>query len=1201
MDIKRLLNKDFLEKLKYKLSTGNARSIYLNCIPGRYKGRLELSELESVIPSCAKDFLNTLLTNASFSFEIDIPSIDEEDEEVSKEVKDARLLLKARLEYMIAEDKTIKDNLGISTFNFGYPVIAYKKARDSKFIYAPLLLWEFDINRNFKKKNSYILTRTTDSSVRFNDMFTILLEDDAQIKVGAIDEELLADGFLDEAEVSELINRINKQVFRNEDKITLEENFPKLDKDVIISNKWINTGVFGHFRHLKTPIIKEIKRLIQEIDEENITFLDSEFKTENFTTSLETDPSQKKIIDSLSDSKHKIIQGPPGTGKSQTITAIISNVLANNGKCLVVCEKDAALNVIKENLDEIGISKRMVLKITDPIMDRRLFGDFMSSILDTPQPPSYFQNAAMDSLSIQNQSLRTNINSVKDKLYSNGILGTPFRDLIGRLTAINRNYEYKQGLSTNFENYKDANLENLKKIISSLEPKFRKIQTKLEVLSQFENEYILHLNPLDYNELQESLQSLKKSVGETLSSLRNTNQQTNNKFFGKDIKISIFEKVLGIFSSDIKLLNESIETLTKQLAEIKTQKEKIPVVKRSISMTTRVSEKYNELNSQAEYIEQILGVDRSLMYDYKELLSSVKQLDNHSAQIYRDIISNPELHIQNNWDVLFEKSVIEYFLRNDLKTATFYSGDTINSYIDDLIDGEDKERKLNTEKINSAWKQGLSTLNLKPNWSSTKFYLIQKRQSPKRGPRKSLQNLFKSYSEDILTISPVILTNPITASVLFADKEKLFDVVLFDEASQLRLEDTITCMLLGKKIVISGDKHQMPPSDYFDNGITLDEEPEEEEIDEEPIDPGAESLLAFSYTLSNYFEDRMLECHYRSRHPDLIGFSNHAFYDGRLLPMPAFEKEPPIKFIQVNGIYQQKKRINLDEAKAVVELLKSTEITEDKSVGIATLNITQRDLIREVLTEEMEKDEVFRNKIIKLQENGMFLKNLENIQGDERDIIILSVTFGVNESKKFSAFFGQLNNKNKGYKLLNVLVTRAKHKLIIFNSIPEIEFGKFAMLRPNKSEILSGRGALYAYLAYAQAVSKVDIETKRFILGEIGLNTDTKPYERSFSESPFEEEVYNSLLEKLPSERIIQQYEAGGFFIDMVILDEKCESPMLAIECDGAAYHSSEDAYAWDLYRQKMLERMGFKFHRVWSTDWWIDDKEEVKKILENI
>lgn len=233
------------------------------------------------------------------------------------------------------------------------------------------------------------------------------------------------------------------------------------------------------------------------------------------------------------------------------------------------------------------------------------------------------------------------------------------------------------------------------------------------------------------------------------------------------------------------------------------------------------------------------------------------------------------------------------------------------------------------------------------------------------------------------------------------------------------------------------------------------------------------------------------------------------------------------------------------------------------------------------------------------QRDGLFIKNLENIQGEERDIIILSTTFGKDKDNRFIQNFGPINQA-KGYRLLNVLVTRAKKKIHVCTSIPEEYISTYSTEINRIGN--TGKGIFYAYLAYAKAVSENNTELKEQILKLLR----EKCFQRNHTadnglinqtESIFEEEVISRLEDHINPDRIIAQYPAGGFRIDFVVKDLSGK-PTLAIECDGAKYHSSPEAYCWDLCRQQQLEEHGFIFHRIWSTDWFTNDEKELKKLL---
>jgi len=433
---------------------------------------------------------------------------------------------------------------------------------------------------------------------------------------------------------------------------------------------------------------------------------------------------------------------------------------------------------------------------------------------------------------------------------------------------------------------------------------------------------------------------------------------------------------------------------------------------------------------------------------------------------------------------------------------------------------------------------------------------------------------------------------------------------MFDEASQLKLEDNLPALLKGKQIVIAGDEHQMPPSNYFSkifDGTIEDEDEFEDEIERIKSDASnslldCESLLDFASELG--FDKRHLDFHYRSRHPYLIDYSNFAFYNQRLKPLPNDFDYIPIKYINVNGTYSDNS--NDTEAETVLSIIKNNISRlpngEYPSVGVATFNINQRNLILSKINERRKFDRFreFNDKIVELEENGFFVKNLENIQGDERDVIILSTTYGINKEGNFAQRFGSINHQ-KGYKLLNVIVTRAKYKVYVCSSIPQEVF-----LNYKEHLIVEGsnnrRGAFYAYLAYAKAVSEQDSDSRLAVLNALSENSSKKTSIDNFNdelESPFEEEVYEALREHFEESQIIPQLQFAGFRIDLAYDTKKPGIPKIAIECDGAEYHSSQEAYLHDRHRQKILERHGFVFHRIWSTNWWRNPKKETQKLVE--
>ena len=574
-----------------------------------------------------------------------------------------------------------------------------------------------------------------------------------------------------------------------------------------------------------------------------------------------------------------------------------------------------------------------------------------------------------------------------------------------------------------------------------------------------------------------------------------------------------------------------------------------------------------------------------------------------------------ELKPKSNW----RKSFLVFYLNSMLVSSAnldLPTNDEEHKELDKTLNGVEKEQ---LKFIKEFWysKQIDSTREFEQKNSNLSVANLYNKKSGSKFKRLSLRQIVQFDANLFTNFFPIILTSPDVASNLFKGMNGYFDIVMFDEASQLRLEDNLPAILKGKQIIIAGDEHQMPPSNYFSkvfDGAIEDEEDLEEEkeiiVDKDNILLSCESLLDFGSELN--FQRKHLDFHYRSRHPFLIDFSNYAFYNQRLKPLPNDFDYIPIKYVQVNGTFSE--HTNEAEAEMVLSIIdkninrlppEENGISKYPTVGIATFNITQRNLIKSKILERQKfsKFEGFNTKIQELEENGMFIKNLENIQGDERDVIILSTTYGIGKDRKFARRFGPINH-SKGYKLLNVIITRAKFKVYCCSSIPEQVFMNY-----KESLVTEGSNnksaVFFAYLAYCKAVSESNNELRLSVLTTLAENTTKSagidPKTSGELESPFEEEVYQCLADHLGTDKLIPQLQFAGFRIDIVYDPKITGVPKVAIECDGAKYHSSREAYLYDRHRQKILENHGFAFHRIWSTNWWRNSSRETTKVVDFI
>jgi superfamily I DNA and/or RNA helicase/very-short-patch-repair endonuclease len=400
-----------------------------------------------------------------------------------------------------------------------------------------------------------------------------------------------------------------------------------------------------------------------------------------------------------------------------------------------------------------------------------------------------------------------------------------------------------------------------------------------------------------------------------------------------------------------------------------------------------------------------------------------------------------------------------------------------------------------------------------------------------------------------------------------------------DEASQLKPEDALGAVARGGQLIVVGDREQLPPSTFFERQFEAD--PDEDAADDVSAVEEQESILDVARAL--YHPPRQLRWHYRSRHDSLIAFSNMEFYNNRLLvfPSPSLKSgREGIQFRHVaDGVYESgHAKWNRPEAERVVNsIVNHMQASPDLSLGVVALNFQQRELIDELLTERIRNDDIAQKFIEQHKEASepFFVKNLENVQGDERDVIFISATYGRDQNGNLFQRFGPINQA-QGPRRLNVLFTRAKHKIVVFSSIDPDEI---------RTDASTGRGVkiLKAYLSYAKT-------------GRL----DTEIYAERPPANDFEISVSNLLAAR--GFDCVPQIGVAGFFIDIAVRHpQKPGAFILGVECDGASYHSGKSVRDRDRLRQMILENLGWNMHRIWSTDWFKDSRREIEKVVERI
>ena len=432
----------------------------------------------------------------------------------------------------------------------------------------------------------------------------------------------------------------------------------------------------------------------------------------------------------------------------------------------------------------------------------------------------------------------------------------------------------------------------------------------------------------------------------------------------------------------------------------------------------------------------------------------------------------------------------------------------------------------------------------------------------------SILQLIRSAGKALIALKPCFMMGPMSVAQYLEPGKFQFDMVVMDEASQIKLEDALGSIARGKQLVVVGDPKQLPPAAFF-----------QKLAGDGDGDGDGESILE---TAQLIFPSRRLRWHYRSRHESLIAFSNRCFYKDDLVIFPSPNKEFHIKYKPVrNGCFVNQK--NKEEAKVIAQAVREHfQKRPNETLGVAAMSAKQRDQIENEIEMLAKKDGLFETRLGKdaKKQESLFIKNLENVQGDERDVIFISMTYGPEQPDgKVDQNFGPINKEN-GWRRLNVLFTRSKKRMRVFSSM------EWENIKPKLgSGPDSGVWVLHHFLKYCKTHNLPQKDNK------VGSREP---------DSDFEIAVMEALQQK--RFECVPQVGVAGFFIDVGVKDPgKPGRYLMGIECDGATYHSHKSVRDRDRLRQQILEGLGWTIRRIWSTDWFHDPNAEIKRIVNEL
>lgn len=442
----------------------------------------------------------------------------------------------------------------------------------------------------------------------------------------------------------------------------------------------------------------------------------------------------------------------------------------------------------------------------------------------------------------------------------------------------------------------------------------------------------------------------------------------------------------------------------------------------------------------------------------------------------------------------------------------------------------------------------------------------------------SIRQLFESLPNLLPRLKPCLLMSPLSVAQYLSPDYPKADLVIFDEASQIPVWDAIGALARGKAAVVVGDSKQLPPTSFFRR-----QDGDDDEVDDDVVQD-LESIL--DECEASGLRVLHLNWHYRSRHESLIAFSNHHYYDNRLHTFPSSAREVAGLGVSLrhfpDAVYDKgKSATNRIEAEAVCaevvrRLQGQLDLEAPRSIGVVAFSQAQQTLIEDLLDaarrEHPEIEPFFRDEA----PEPVLVKNLENVQGDERDVIFFSICYGPDSNRKVSMNFGPLNRQG-GERRLNVAITRARRELVVFTS-----------LTPDQIDLRRTRALGVEHL-------KIFLDYAKRGAHAISQPVEAGPGARPGFESTLEKEVREALQSS--GHQVANQVGSSGYRVDLAVIDPKTPGRyLLGIECDGATYHVAATARDRDRLRHAVLESLGWRLHRIWSSDWWNDPQGELAK-----
>ncbi|MCH5221360.1 MAG: DUF4011 domain-containing protein [Muribaculaceae bacterium] len=847
---------------------------------------------------------------------------------------------------------------------------------------------------------------------------------------------------------------------------------------------------------------------------------------------LAYDSSQLEAVMAATSGESFVLHGPPGTGKSQTITNIIADALFNGKKVLFVAEKRAALDVVNKRLAAIGLSPYCLELHSNKTNKKSFFAQLSNSNIDLIQRVHEQQGGSENYTQKSNIlfSQRYAIKDFTDAMHAKRDNGLSLFDIISR-------YESAPGMLIDlpYESISHLTPSDVDTICETL----AKLDKAMSIFGSHIAESPLRgVYPLENTaDNENALLQVLSELPVELERIKKKQSRWLNRY--------IFKKDLQYFLSK----NRAWIGLT-ELAEIESDIKNEDNIERLIEYADKWEKSLKQLRkwyyvSTCIIESGILSLSSSTVLDYLYAgHSGIETSEAFKKSYYRDLAEN--IIGQDQALRGFNGAIFQLKLKNYRHEAHHFH-EVSARYLQEVL--LDRARSYSLPK------------------EYEKEWLLLSRRQANGGRGVSLRKIISESSHVLSELFPCMLMSPISVAQYLDMSDAFFDIVVFDEASQMSTADAIGAIARSKTVVVVGDPKQLPPTRFFMNTtISVDDD-----ADSEDADSVLEDFIALG------IPSRYLSRHYRSRHESLIAFSNREFYDNKLMTFPSVnDRDKKVWLIDPEGVYDYgESRTNDIEAKAVVN--KIVEILDGDgdtlpSIGVVTFSRPQADLIEDLLMNKLARNKKMAERAEKALE-PIFVKNLENVQGDERDIILFSIGYGPDRNGKVSLNFGPLNRQG-GERRLNVAASRAREEMYVFSSLK-------ARHIVSDNPLSKGAEALRDFLEYAESGSVLS--------GEVQCSKDF---------------VINKIAEALENRGLKVETGVGrsDFKVDIAIIDmEHGGSYKSGIIVDGENYASMPTVRDREITSIDILHSLGWHIQRVYVLDWFDNPELVIDEIMESL